>query len=245
MTRLGSAQARLGFANTTRRPAVRSQMGRRRGAAPTDAAAVPRAPPPTPAVMSELASSTHFSASELVILSQRFADLDSDGDGLVDADEVCAMGEVGFVAHPTAHGTALLLFRVQEGAARAGPLLAHRGAEDGAHDARGLAAKQMELEVLRWHRRAAAWAAALQRKARLTLHGARREGSRSTKRPTCPRPSQVQKRTVPLLRKANIAQHLPYPPRTPRSCPYARPALLAHPLGSGARERLYWQLPSR
>jgi hypothetical protein len=69
-------------------------MGRRRGAAPTDAAAVPRAPPPTPAVMNELASSTHFSASELVILSQRFADLDSDGDGLVDADEVCAMGEV-------------------------------------------------------------------------------------------------------------------------------------------------------
>ena len=44
--------------------------------------------------MTELASSTHFSASELVILSQRFGDLDSDGDGLVDADEVCAMGEV-------------------------------------------------------------------------------------------------------------------------------------------------------
>jgi len=44
--------------------------------------------------MTELASSTHFSASELAILSQRFGDLDSDGDGLVDADEVCAMGEV-------------------------------------------------------------------------------------------------------------------------------------------------------
>ena len=70
-------------------------MGRRRGAPATDAAADrPRAPPPTPAVMTELASSTHFSASELAILSQRFGDLDSDGDGLVDADEVCAMGEV-------------------------------------------------------------------------------------------------------------------------------------------------------
>lgn len=69
-------------------------MGRRRGAPATDAPAVPRAPPPDPAVMNELASSTHFTASELVILSQRFADLDSDGDGLVDADEVCAMGEV-------------------------------------------------------------------------------------------------------------------------------------------------------
>ena len=71
------------------------KMGRRRGAPATDAAADrPRAPPPTPAVMTELASSTHFTASELAILSQRFGDLDSDGDGLVDADEVCAMGEV-------------------------------------------------------------------------------------------------------------------------------------------------------
>ena len=32
---------------------------------------------------------------------------------------------------------------------------------------------------------------------------------------------------------------LPCPPRTPRSGPYSRPALLAHPLGSGARERLH------
>ena len=69
-------------------------MGRRRGSSATDAAAVPRAPPPTAAVMNELASSTHFSAPELLSLSQRFADLDGDGDGLVDADEVCAMGEV-------------------------------------------------------------------------------------------------------------------------------------------------------
>ena len=70
-------------------------MGRRRGASGTDAAAaVPRAPPPTSAVMNELASSTHFSAPELLSLSQRFADLDSDGDGLVEADEVCAMAEV-------------------------------------------------------------------------------------------------------------------------------------------------------
>ena len=69
-------------------------MGRRRGSAATDAAAVPRAPPPTAAVMNELASSTHFSAPELLSLSQRFADLDSDGDGRVEADEVCAMAEV-------------------------------------------------------------------------------------------------------------------------------------------------------
>jgi hypothetical protein len=41
------------------------------------------------------------------------------------------------------------------------------------------------------------------------------------------------------------ATPLPCPPRTPRSGPCARPALLAHPLGSGARERLHWQLPSR
>ena len=68
-------------------------MGRRRS--DTDAAAaVPRAPPPTAAVMNELASSTHFSAPELLSLSQRFADLDSDGDGRVEADEVCAMAEV-------------------------------------------------------------------------------------------------------------------------------------------------------
>ena len=32
---------------------------------------------------------------------------------------------------------------------------------------------------------------------------------------------------------------LPCPPRTPRSGPYSRPALLAHPLGSDARERLH------
>jgi Ca2+-binding EF-hand superfamily protein len=69
-------------------------MGRRRGSSATDAAAVPRAPPPTAEVMSQLASSTHFSAPELLSLSQRFAELDSDGDGLVEADEVCAMGEV-------------------------------------------------------------------------------------------------------------------------------------------------------
>ena len=75
--------------------AVAAQMVRRRGSSGTDAAAaVPRAPPPTAAVMNELASSTHFSAPELLSLSQRFADLDSDGDGRVEADEVCAMAEV-------------------------------------------------------------------------------------------------------------------------------------------------------
>ena len=43
-----------------------------------------------------------------------------------------------------------------------------------------------------------------------------------------------------LALRPSLAHHAP-----PALAPYARPALLAHPLGSGARERLHWQLPSR
>ena len=52
------------------------------------------APPPSAEVIQELASSTHFSVAELQSLAQRFAQLDRDADGLVDAEEVCEMAEV-------------------------------------------------------------------------------------------------------------------------------------------------------
>eukprot|EP00908_Phaeocystis_cordata_P027336 Transcript_989.p3 GENE.Transcript_989~~Transcript_989.p3 ORF type:complete len:213 (-),score=96.11 Transcript_989:1709-2272(-) len=58
------------------------------------ASAGPRAPPPTAEVMQQLASTTHFTAPELQALVQRFAQLDTDGDGSVDAEAVCEMGEV-------------------------------------------------------------------------------------------------------------------------------------------------------
>lgn len=53
-----------------------------------------RAPPPSGAELQELASSTHFSAAEVSALVQRFAQLDTDGDGKVDVDVVCEMPEV-------------------------------------------------------------------------------------------------------------------------------------------------------
>ena len=57
-------------------------------------AAAPRAPPPSGAELQQLASSTHFGAAEISALVQRFAQLDTDGDGKVNVDAICEMPEV-------------------------------------------------------------------------------------------------------------------------------------------------------